>query len=519
MPTIRGAWTQPVLDGVAGAVSAGAAVAVGELVTSFDGSGTSLVSAVGDQLVDGLAGPLKDVAIALFGTNDKAALVVGIVLVSLLVGAWVGRASRRRSWIAPLGFGAFAVLGAWSYGQVALASAGLGVVAALMAALAGLASLSVLRRLAPAGGPTPAAAMPGPAAGGTRRAFFGAAASVGVGAVVTAAAARRLTAADPAAELRASTTLPRPADIVAVPGAQPFEVPGLSPYITPTPDFYRIDTALVTPRVDPARWRLSFDGLVERSFELTFDELLELDSVEVPVTLSCVSNEVGGDLVGTAVWQGVPLTDLLGRARPTAAATQVVGRSVDGFTAGFPLELLGEDRTALVAYAMNGELLPARHGFPARLVVAGLYGYVSATKWLSQVELTRLEDFDGYWIPRGWSKDGPIKTTSRIDVPRSGEEVPAGRVAVAGVAWAPTRGIQGVEVRVDDGSWQPCTLGTASSDETWVQWHLVWDATPGEHRLTVRAVDGDGEPQDPEPSPPAPDGATGLHSRVVTVRS
>lgn len=506
-------------DALAGAVSAGVALAAGELVTSFDDAGTSLVSAVGDELVDGLAGPLKDVAVALFGTNDKAALVVGIVVVALIVGSWIGRAARSKPWVSPAAFGAFALVGAWSYDRLALASTTVGVVAAALAAVAGVASLRLLLALSPTPRAAAAAAPPSPATGGTRRAFFGAAASLAVGAVATAAAARRLAAGDPAAEVRASTTLSRPVERVAVPASQPFDAPGLSPYITPTRDFYRIDTALVTPRIDPSSWRLELGGHVERPFEITFDELLALDSVEVPVTLSCVSNEVGGDLVGTAVWQGVPLTDLLERARPTAQGTQVVGRSVDGFTAGFPTELLGPDRTALVAYAMNGELLPARHGFPARLVVAGLYGYVSATKWLTEVELTRLEDFDGYWIPRGWSKDGPIKTASRIDVPRSGSDLASGRVAVAGVAWAPTRGIAAVEVQVDEGPWQRCELGAASSDETWVQWRLVWDAEPGEHRLTVRAVDGGGEPQEPESSPPAPDGATGLHSRRVTVRA
>lgn len=195
----------------------------------------------------------------------------------------------------------------------------------------------------------------------------------------------------------------------------------------------------------------------------------------------------------------------------------MIGRSVDGFTAGFPTELVGNGRTALVAYAMNGELLPARHGFPARLVVAGLYGYVSATKWLTDIELTRLDDVDGYWIPRGWSKDGPIKVASRIDVPRRGAALVAGPIAVAGMAWAPIRGVSAVEIQVDDGPWLPATLGTASSDETWVQWHAVWDAAPGRHELRVRAIDGDGRMQIESVAPPAPDGATGLHHRSVDV--
>jgi hypothetical protein len=229
-----------------------------------------------------------------------------------------------------------------------------------------------------------------------------------------------------------------------------------------------------------------------------------------------VSNEVGGSLIGNAVWQGVPLHSLLERVGVNARATQIVGHSVDGFTAGFPTAAI-EGHTALVAYAMNGEPLPAKHGYPARLIVAGLYGYVSATKWLERIELTTWEDLDGYWISRGWSKEGPIKTASRIDVPRPGAELPAGRQAIAGVAWAPTRGIGGVEVSVDDGPWMLAELGRTASDETWVQWYLPWDATPGEHEIAARATDGDGETQTAEMSSPAPDGATGYPRRRVTV--
>jgi DMSO/TMAO reductase YedYZ molybdopterin-dependent catalytic subunit len=353
--------------------------------------------------------------------------------------------------------------------------------------------------------------------GAPRREFLVTAGALAIGAAATAAAGRRLAGGDPSAEVRANTTVPRPTDGIAVPVSQAFDVDGLTPYITPNPDFYRIDTALTVPRVDPRSWRLGVDGLVERPFSLSFDDLLALDAVAEPVTLQCVSNEVGGDLVGNAVWQGVPLAMLLDRAGVRTEATQVVGRSVDGWTAAFPTELAGDGRTAMVAYAMNGELLPPRHGFPARLVVAGLYGYVSATKWLDRIELTRIEDVDGYWIPRGWSRDGPIKTASRIDVPRRGAVVPAGPTPLAGVAWAPTRGVGAVEAQVDDGPWQPCDLGAAASDETWVQWHLRWDATPGRHILRVRATDGRGEVQTDEISDPAPDGATGLHTRRVEV--
>nr|MBA3287491.1 molybdopterin-dependent oxidoreductase [Acidimicrobiia bacterium] len=327
---------------------------------------------------------------------------------------------------------------------------------------------------------------------------------------------RRIRAADSVETARRSAVLPRPSRAATPPPTQPFEVDGLSPYVIPNADFYRIDTALTTPQVDADRWKLRLTGLVDRPLELDYEELLSLDSIEETVTIACVSNEVGGRLVGNAVWQGVPLAALLERAGVQATATQIVGRSVDGFTAGFPVDVVN-GRTALVAYAMNGEPLPADHGYPARLIVAGLYGYVSATKWLEEIELTTWEAFDGYWVPRGWSKEGPIKTASRIDVPRSGARLVAGPQPIAGVAWAPSRGIDLVEVQVDDGSWQRAELGRVASGNTWVQWRLEWEAEPGEHIIRVRATDGDGVTQTEETAAPAPNGASGWHSRQVRV--
>jgi DMSO/TMAO reductase YedYZ molybdopterin-dependent catalytic subunit len=301
-------------------------------------------------------------------------------------------------------------------------------------------------------------------------------------------------------------------------GAQIADVDGLTPIVTPNPDFYRIDTALLVPRPKLETWRLRVHGLVDVPLELTYDDLLDLPIHEQYVTIACVSNEVGGQLVGNALWAGVRLRDLLDRARVRPEATQVVGRSVDNFTAGFPTAwALAADREPLVAVTMNGEPLPADHGFPARLIVPGLYGYVSATKWLSEIELTTWEGFDGYWVPLGWSKEGPILTQSRIDVPRPFARIPAGRTPVAGVAWAPDRGISAVEVRIDDGDWESAELSTPISDATWVQWVLVWEATPGEHVIRVRATDGSGEVQTDERTSPAPDGARGHHTIEVTV--
>ncbi|GEM_PF-84942 len=293
-------------------------------------------------------------------------------------------------------------------------------------------------------------------------------------------------------------------------------VNGISPIVTPNSDFYRIDTAIVVPSVDVDSWQLSISGMVDRPYSMNFAELVGMGLVETPVTLSCVSNRVGGNLVDNAVWRGVPLADVLNRAGVQRGATQIVGRSVDNWNSGFPTEYAFDGRQALVAVAMNGEPLPREHGFPVRLVIAGLYGYVSATKWLEEIRLTTWEGFDSYWVPRGWAKRGPIKTQSRIDVPRRDSRVRAGRVAVAGVAWAPTRSIERVEVQIDDGPWVRAELSNNMSINSWRQWVYAWDATPGRHRIRCRATDGTGSTQTSEVRPPAPDGATGWHTIEVT---
>ena len=291
---------------------------------------------------------------------------------------------------------------------------------------------------------------------------------------------------------------------------------GISPIVTPNSDFYRIDTAIVVPSVDVDSWQLSISGMVDRPYSMNFAELVGMGLVETPVTLSCVSNRVGGNLVDNAVWRGVPLADVLNRAGVQRGATQIVGRSVDNWNSGFPTEYAFDGRQALVAVAMNGEPLPREHGFPVRLVISGLYGYVSATKWLEEIRLTTWEGFDSYWVPRGWAKRGPIKTQSRIDVPRRDSRVRAGQVAVAGVAWAPTRSVERVEVQIDDGPWVRAELSNNMSINSWRQWVYAWDATPGRHRIRCRATDGTGSTQTSEVRPPAPDGATGWHTIEVT---
>ena len=534
---------------IAGAVAAAVALGVGEIVTGFSANGQSLVGSVGSAFVDQAGGDVARTAISLFNTADKPALVIGIIAISLLIGAGLGSASRRRPWVGPAGFAAFGLVGIWAAARDPLASAGLATVAAVFAVAAGSVTLWGLLRIAATGrlisttGPARAGAQrPGPnrkpANSGrpdvptdphaSRRAFFGYAGAASAFAVTAAVAGRSLRGRSTVDAARAQIQLPTPTNAAVPPGSPAsmvgpgtpsFPVDGLSPYIVPGGDFYRIDTALNVPHIDVTSWKLEVTGMVDHPYELSFDDVLAMPQVQEAVTLSCVSNEVGGDLVGNALWQGVPLRTILDRAGVQADATQIVGKSVDGFTVGFPTAALADGRVALLAVGMNGEPLPTVHGYPARLVVAGLYGYVSATKWLSEIHLTTLEDFDAYWIPRGWSKEGPVKTQSRIDVPRAGAKLSPGTMPIAGVAWAPGpgRGITKVEVQVDDSPWVEATLGPVLSDNTWREWMLQWDAIPGDHLVRVRATDGTGETQTDQRAPVEPDGATGWHTRKIKV--
>ncbi|MCQ3803615.1 MAG: molybdopterin-dependent oxidoreductase [Acidimicrobiia bacterium] len=342
------------------------------------------------------------------------------------------------------------------------------------------------------------------------------------GAPTTIAASPSTTAAEAqtttTAEATTTTTGPTVDGAGPLPAGHSLDVPGISPIITPNEDFYLIDTALSPPQVNLEEWTLKVTGLVENPYEITFQELLTRPFVERYVTLSCVSNSVGGSLVGHAKWLGVPLSVILDEAGLRPEAEQIVGRSVDGFTVGFPSTIPYDGRDALVAVGMNDEPLPIEHGFPVRLVVAGLYGYVSATKWLSELELTTWDGFDAYWVPRGWAKEAPVKTQSRIDTPRDGQ-IAAGPRAIAGVAWAPHRGVDRVEVKIGNGPWIDAELSSEISDNSWRQWQLAWDPEPGRYKLRVRATDGEGVTQTDIRRPPAPDGATGYHTIDVTVNA
>ena len=510
---------------LAGLVSAGLALGVGELVAGLQARLASPVEAVARQVIRQVPTPVERFAIATFGRQDKLALVVGTLVLSAVFGALLGVLARRRPWVGTAGMAGFALLGALA----ALAAPNASLPAALPSLAAGAAGALSLRLLVPrpdaarvpdAAGTPPAGGAgrpPGLGGAGSRRAFLGVTAAVAAGAALAGAGGRALRSRFSAAESRANVSLPRPArPLPPVPAGAEVGVEGVAPFVTSNADFYRIDTALIVPQVRAEDWTLRVSGLVDEPFELTFDELLDLDLVEADVTLTCVSNPVGGDLVGNARWLGVPVRDLLDRARPRRSADQLVGRSVDGYTCGIPLPAV-YDRPCLVAVGMNGEPLPLRHGFPARLVTPGVYGYVGSTKWLTSLEVTTFDAFDQYWVPRGYAEQAPIKTMSRIDTPRSLERVQAGRVVVAGVAWAQTRGIDAVELRIDDGPFRPAELAEAVGVDTWRQWRYEWDATPGRHTLTVRATDGTGDPQPEQRAEILPDGASGWMSLVVIV--
>jgi DMSO/TMAO reductase YedYZ molybdopterin-dependent catalytic subunit len=345
-----------------------------------------------------------------------------------------------------------------------------------------------------------------------RRAFVTAAALVAVAATGAAGGALALGRSADGARDRQALRLPAPAE--PAPPLPDGVAPG---FVTPTADFYRVDTALTVPRVDLASWRLKLGGSVDRPVELTFAELLDRPLVERVITLNCVSNEVGGPYIGTSRWLAVPLVPLLREAGIQAGADQLLARSVDGMTIGTPVAALLDGREPLLCVGMNGEPLPPEHGFPVRMLTPGLYGYVGACKWLTELELTTFQAVDAYWVERGWAADAPVKTASRIDVPIPFAQLAAGPVTVAGVAWAQGRGIRAVEVRVDDGPWQEATLLPVPSIDTWVQWRYVWTATPGSHDVRVRATDGTGAVQPEERVTPFPDGATGWHTITVSV--
>lgn len=522
---------------LAGLTAAIVALGVAEFVAGLNRSWRSPVLDVGDRAIDRAPRALKDFAIETFGTKDKPILLASIGLVLVVYAAVIGVVAVRRSVaVGTAGICAFGVVGVLA--AAARRSGGSvidGTPSAVGAAVGAAALWWICRRLG-----TPAdvvemvddgeAHTPGvePAAVGiSRRSVLarggGLLALLAVAGGGAAAIGRAIASRFSAAESRAAVRLPAPIEALApLPAGASVDVAGMTPFITPNRDFYRIDTALTVPQVPIEGWELRIHGMVDRELRISFDELLGRGLREYDITLTCVSNVVGGELVGNARWLGVRLDELLAEAGVQADADQVVGRSVDGYTCGFPVDAATDGRNAIVAVAMNGEPLPLEHGFPARLVVPGLYGYISATKWLTEIELTTFERFESYWVPRGYADRAPIKLMSRIDsvdglgtLARNAD----GLAAIGGVAWAQTIGISAVEVQIDDGPWMPAELGESLGKDTWRQWAYRWTpAAAGRTSIRCRAIDGNGVIQTEERTEPLPDGASGHHQIIVFIQ-
>lgn len=493
---------------VAGVLAAAAGTAAGHLVAGLREPATSPVLAVGSTLIDLTPTPVKDWAIATFGTNDKLVLLSSVGVVTLVLAAVAGILSRRRR---AVGVGLIVLLVVLA-GAAALTrpTAGpLDALPALATLVVGIASLLLLLREADR------ATTPTAEQGPSRRGFLLGTGGVTLGALVLGGVGQRLASrtVDPS-----TVALPTPASSATpLPTGLESTVQGISPFRTPTASFYRVDTNLTVPQVSTAGWSLVVDGDVGNPFTLSFDELLAMPMIERDITMTCVSNEVGGGYIGAATWQGVRLTDLLDRARVGDKADQILSTAVDGFTISTPLDVARDGRDAMVAVAMNGTPLTDVHGFPARLITPGLYGFVGATKWLTKLTLTTYAAQQAYWTKRQWATDAPIKISSRIDTPRGLQSIPAGRTVIGGVAWAQHRGVKGVEVQVDGGQWQAAKLGPDAGVDYWRQWYLPWDATRGQHTLAVRATDLTGAVQSAERATPFPSGSSGIQSIVVIV--
>jgi DMSO/TMAO reductase YedYZ molybdopterin-dependent catalytic subunit len=556
----------PTSYGVAtGLITAAVAMGVAQLVAGITGPQGSPVVAVGGAAIDATPAPLKNFAISAFGANDKTVLIIGILVLLAVFAAVIGVAAVRRLSYGLAGLAVFTLIGLLAaltrptsgpsdvVPVLIGAAAGVFIMIRLVDAAAGRTARQAAPRPRPGGGPgpagpgrasadqagdgrTPASRDPGgswvpagppPAASrpaeqvalpDRRRFLVNGSVAVAV-AGAGALAGRVLAERSSVAQARATLRLPRPAHTVpGLPTGTDLHIPGLSPFITPNNAFYRVDTAIVLPQVAPSSWQLRIHGMVEREITLTLDQLLRLPLIENYTTLCCVSNPVGGPYIGNARWLGASLARILRSAGIRAGASQLLCTSTDGFTSGTPVQAVMDGRDALLAVAMNGAPLPVAHGFPARLVVTGLYGYVSACKWITDINVTTFADAQGYWIPRGWSQQAPIKTQSRIDVPNGAATLRAGRVAVAGVAWAQHKGVDAVEVRVDSGPWQQARLAAVPGIDTWRQWVWEWDATPGNHTLLARATDATGYTQTAMLAPPEPNGATGYPTVSVTVQ-
>ena len=484
-------------------LAAASAVAASEALAAVFNLRESPVLALGQTVIKLTPGGIAEGIIGVVGKNDKplavASVIIAILLLGGLAGVWWG---ARRAWsiglIAALSVAASAAMIGRPY------AFGAGVVVCIIAGVVVAGVLELLHR--------ESAETSDGRRTFLRNAGFVVAATVVIGGAGELLGSRRRRRQE-IEQVRAALELPT--RTVALPSGVDFGVKEQSPWLTPNDAFYRIDTALSPPLIDPNDWELRIHGMVDREMTLTYQDLLDRGLKDAWITICCVSNPVGGDLIGNTTWSGVPIKDILDLVGIKAGADALLSTSEDGWTCGTPLEALVDGRDALLALTMNGEPLPVPHGFPVRQVVPGLYGYVSATKWVTDWEITRFEDFEAYWTQRGWGPLGPIKTEARIDVPRGAAS--AGKVTVAGVAWAQQVGVSGVEVRIDGGSWQKATLAKVPNVDTWVQWTWQWDADKGDHTIEARATNSKGETQTDEIADVLPDGATGYPGINVTV--
>jgi DMSO/TMAO reductase YedYZ molybdopterin-dependent catalytic subunit len=558
------------LGAIAGLLAAATALGVGQLVAGLTGANGSPVVAVGQLQIDFTPAWLKNFAISEFGSDDKLALVSGILVVLGIFAAVIGVAATRR-----LGYGMAGLLVFAAIGLTAAATRPTASVASLLPTLAATAAAAIVLRVLinRIGAPAPAGASAAPQAWGdtgeddadrpadsgelavpdlppgmgrqggvirpsagqgrdwlagapgpsglepARRGFLAASVATAGAAAVAGLAGRVLAERSSVTTARNAIKLPKPvpSTVPTLPPGVDLNIPGLASFITPNNNFYRVDTAIVLPEVDPTSWQLRIHGMVNREITITFDQLLKRPLIEDYVTLCCVSDPVGGPYIGNALWLGASLASLLREAGIKAGADQLMCTSVDGFTSGTPVQTVMDGRDALLAVAMNGQPLPVAHGFPVRMVVPGLYGYVSATKWVTDINVTTFAGNFAYWAQRGWTQQAPIKTESRIDVPNGENQIRTGRTAVAGVAWAQHKGIEAVEVRVDQGPWNQARLAAVPDLDTWRQWVWEWDATSGNHVIEARATDKTGYTQTAVQAQPEPNGASGYPSVAVTV--
>ncbi|MCW2819517.1 MAG: reductase [Marmoricola sp.] len=500
---------------LAGAVAAAAGLVLSETVAQVLGASSGPVQAVAATVRDLTPGPVALFLIHAVGHADKPLLLGGTALVVLGVAAWAGTWVRRRPLVPDLVFVALAVAGLLAtMGQPHPgigSAAGVVVGLVIMIGVLRLLSAPLLAARAP-GAPSPTGPESRVSTDLARRAFLVRAVATAAVVAAVGVAGRVATSGQRSVE-QARRLLRLPVTGGTVPAGATLGVAGIEPWRSPSSDFYLIHTALTPPTISPADWKLRIHGMVDREITLTYQDLVDRQMTEAWVTLCCVSNEVGGDLIGNAWWSGVLVRDLLREAGVKDGADAVLQTSQDGWTCGTPVAALTDDRDAMLAVAMNGKPLPVEHGFPVRMVVPGLYGYVSATKWLVDLEVTRFADFEAFWTQRGWSEKGPVKTQARIDVPRDGESMKAGKVRFGGSAWAQHTGIEKVEWQLDGGAWQRATLGGVPSDDTWVQWSAGAEVSSGRHTLVVRATDKSGRTQTSVRTDVVPDGASGWPTR------